>query len=110
NVDVFGRILAAIRTIAEHLPVVFPVHPRTRRRLCEFGLDTALGDVILTDPLGYIDFLSLTSHARLILTDSGGLQEESTALGIPVLTFARNPDRPSPGRTAPTRGSGGDTP
>ena len=60
----------------------------------EFGLDTALGDVTLTEPLGYIDFLSLTSHARLILTDSGGLQEESTALGIPCLTLRENTERP----------------
>jgi UDP-N-acetylglucosamine 2-epimerase (non-hydrolysing) len=94
DVDVFRRILAAVRTIAEQLPVVFPVHPRTRRRLREFGLDTAVGGVILTEPLGYIDFLSLTSHARLILTDSGGLQEESTALGIPCLTLRENTERP----------------
>jgi UDP-N-acetylglucosamine 2-epimerase (non-hydrolysing) len=94
NAEVFGRIFAVIRTIAEELPVVFPVHPRTRRRMCEFGLDTALGNVILTEPLGYIDFLSLTSHARLILTDSGGLQEESTALGIPCLTLRENTERP----------------
>jgi UDP-N-acetylglucosamine 2-epimerase (non-hydrolysing) len=97
NVDtpeVFGRILAALRTIAESLPVIFPVHPRTRQRIREFGLDGALAGVTLTDPLGYIDFLSLTSHARLILTDSGGLQEESTALGIPCLTLRENTERP----------------
>jgi UDP-N-acetylglucosamine 2-epimerase (non-hydrolysing) len=94
DIDVFRRILAAIASIAERLPVVFPVHPRTRQRMREFGLDAALGNVTLTEPLGYIDFLSLTSHARLILTDSGGLQEESTALGIPCLTLRENTERP----------------
>jgi UDP-N-acetylglucosamine 2-epimerase (non-hydrolysing) len=92
--DVFRRILAAIATIGERMPVVFPVHPRTRQRMQAFGLDAALKGVILTEPLGYIDFLSLTSHARLILTDSGGLQEESTALGIQCLTLRENTERP----------------
>jgi len=94
NLDAFRRILAAVQTIAESVPVIFPVHPRTRQRMGDFGLDGALGNVTLTDPLGYIDFLSLTSHARLILTDSGGLQEESTALGIPCLTLRENTERP----------------
>jgi UDP-N-acetylglucosamine 2-epimerase (non-hydrolysing) len=94
NIDVFRRILAAIATIAEQLPVVFPVHPRTRERMREFGLDAGLANVTLTAPLGYIDFLSLTSHARLVLTDSGGLQEESTALRIPCLTLRENTERP----------------
>jgi UDP-N-acetylglucosamine 2-epimerase (non-hydrolysing) len=94
NIDVFRRILTAISAIAEHLPVVFPVHPRTRQRMCQFGLDNAPGNLILSEPLGYIDFLSLTSHARLVLTDSGGLQEESTALGIPCLTLRENTERP----------------
>jgi UDP-N-acetylglucosamine 2-epimerase (non-hydrolysing) len=92
--DVFRRILAAVAAIADRLPVVFPVHPRTRQRMQAFGLDAALKGVLLTEPLGYIDFLSLTSHARLILTDSGGLQEESTALGIQCLTLRENTERP----------------
>jgi UDP-N-acetylglucosamine 2-epimerase (non-hydrolysing) len=87
-------ILDAVMTIAEDMPVVFPVHPRTRQRLSEFPVDVRGGRLMLTDPLGYIDFLSLTSHARLILTDSGGLQEESTALGIPCLTLRTNTERP----------------
>jgi UDP-N-acetylglucosamine 2-epimerase (non-hydrolysing) len=70
------------------------VHPRTAARLEELQLADALRGVILTSPLGYIDFLSLTSHARIILTDSGGLQEESTALGIPCLTLRQNTERP----------------
>ena len=94
NVEVFGQILSAIATIAELMPVVFPVHPRTRQRMREFGIDSGRGNVILTEPLGYVDFLSLTSHARLVLTDSGGLQEESTALGIRCLTLRENTERP----------------
>lgn len=89
-----GPILDALRVIAARLPVVFPVHPRTRERLRAFGLAMPDG-VILTEPLGYIDFLSLTSNARIVLTDSGGLQEESTALGIPCLTLRENTERPA---------------
>jgi UDP-N-acetylglucosamine 2-epimerase (non-hydrolysing) len=92
--DTFRNILRAVRTIASTLPVVFPVHPRTRNRLREFNLEAELDGTILTEPLGYIDFLSLTSHARLVLTDSGGLQEESTALGISCLTLRQNTERP----------------
>ena len=97
NVDdpvVFERILTALTRIAERLPIVFPVHPRTRQRLDQFGFADSLRRLIVTDPLGYIDFLSLTAHAKLILTDSGGLQEESTALGIPCLTLRQNTERP----------------
>lgn len=97
NVDdpaILKQILAAIATIAKELPIVFPVHPRTRERLKAFGVGDLLANVILTEPLGYIDFLSLTSHARIVLSDSGGLQEESTALGIPCLTLRENTERP----------------
>src|SRR5207247_4543739 len=97
NVDdpkTLRQILQAIATIARQLPVVFPVHPRTRERLNTFGVDELLANVIVTEPLGYIDFLSLTSHARVVLSDSGGLQEESTALGIPCLTLRENTERP----------------
>lgn len=87
-------ILRAVGRIASRMPVIFPVHPRTRNRLREFGLEGGLEGVVLTEPLGYIDFLALTSHARLILTDSGGLQEESTALGISCLTLRENTERP----------------
>jgi UDP-N-acetylglucosamine 2-epimerase (non-hydrolysing) len=92
--DTFTSILRAVRHVASRMPVVFPVHPRTRNRVRELGLEAQLDGVITTDPLGYIDFLALTSHARLILTDSGGLQEESTALGIPCLTLRENTERP----------------
>jgi len=77
--------------------MVFPIHPRTRQRLHNFGLlqqlDAAKG-LVQCPPLGYLDFLALTSQARLIITDSGGLQEESTALGIPCLTARPNTERP----------------
>jgi UDP-N-acetylglucosamine 2-epimerase (non-hydrolysing) len=94
RLDTLREILSAVRVIATRMPVVFPVHPRTRQRLQEFQLAGELDGAILTEPLGYIDFLSLTSHARMILTDSGGLQEEATALGIPCLTLRENTERP----------------
>lgn len=97
NVDepeTFGRILTALRQIAQRLPIVFPVHPRTQARLAAFGMERVIDGLILTEPLGYIDFLSLTSNSRIVLTDSGGLQEESTALGIPCLTIRENTERP----------------
>ncbi len=97
NVDrpqTFTGILEAVHEIARELPIVFPVHPRTRERVREFGLERYLEGITLTEPLGYIDFLSLSSHARLVLSDSGGLQEESTALGIPCLTLRANTERP----------------
>ena len=100
NVDdprTLRRILSALSRVSRRLPVVFPVHPRTRRRLEEFGLNVeegSRGDVRLTEPLGYLDFLRLYSGARLVLTDSGGIQEETTALGIPCLTLRENTERP----------------
>jgi UDP-N-acetylglucosamine 2-epimerase (non-hydrolysing) len=96
NVDdvvVLTDILGVVREIARDMPVVFPVHPRTRARLADSAADQVEG-LILTPPLGYIDFLSLTAHARIVLTDSGGLQEETTALGVPCLTLRKNTERP----------------
>ncbi|MES1245220.1 MAG: UDP-N-acetylglucosamine 2-epimerase (non-hydrolyzing) [Acidobacteriota bacterium] len=100
NVDdpaALGPAVDAIRRTAGKLPVVFPVHPRTERALRGAGLEPALAEdphVILTEPLGYLEFLSLSSQARLIVTDSGGLQEEATALGIPCLTLRDTTERP----------------
>lgn len=86
-------IAHALKTISKELPLVFPVHPRTRGNLEKFGLD--LGpNVLLTKPLSYMDFLNLWKDAALILTDSGGLQEETTALGIPCVTLRENTERP----------------
>jgi UDP-N-acetylglucosamine 2-epimerase (non-hydrolysing) len=100
NVDdptAFRRILRALARLGRRLHVVFPVHPRTRRNIEAFGLDREdelRGVVRLTEPLGYLDFLRLYSGARLVLTDSGGIQEETTALGIPCLTLRENTERP----------------
>ena len=77
--------------------MIFPVHPRTRKTIAELGLNdrvAAIKGLRLIDPLGYLDFLSLYSGARLVLTDSGGIQEETTALGIPCLTLRENTERP----------------
>ena len=95
--DAFTRILDALDEIGKHLPIIFPVHPRTRERLIEFGfaerIERAKG-LVLVDPLGYLDFLDVYSGSRLVLTDSGGIQEETTALGIPCLTLRENTERP----------------
>jgi UDP-N-acetylglucosamine 2-epimerase (non-hydrolysing) len=84
--------MRAIDTIAQTMPVIFPVHPRTAERVA--ALPDRRGDIRTTEPMGYLDFLSLTSNASVILTDSGGLQEESTVLGIPCLTLRENTERP----------------
>lgn len=100
NVDelnTFTNILESLGKLQRELPVIFPVHPRTRHKLAEFGLNQRLADwpdLKLCDPLGYLDFLRLWSQSRLVLTDSGGLQEETTALGIPCLTLRENTERP----------------
>lgn len=94
------EILGALSEIAHGLPILFPVHPRTRKQIESMGFrDIAANPspwegIYLTEPLGYIDFLSLTMHARLVLTDSGGLQEETTILGIPCVTLRENTERP----------------
>jgi UDP-N-acetylglucosamine 2-epimerase (non-hydrolysing) len=100
NVDdpgVLTRILDAVAEIARRVPVVFPVHPRTRAQAAAMGLGRRLEDMpglLAMPPLGYLEFLSLTAAARLVLTDSGGLQEETTVLGIPCLTLRENTERP----------------
>jgi len=86
-------ILTALGDVAHELPIIFPAHPRTRARMREFGI-SASANVRLLEPMGYVDFLQLWSNARLVLTDSGGLQEETTALGIPCLTLRENTERP----------------
>lgn len=100
NVDVpdtFAGILSALETITDQLPVIFPVHPRTRKTIAELGLServAAMKNLRVIEPLGYLDFLHLYSGSRLVLTDSGGIQEETTALGIPCLTLRENTERP----------------
>jgi UDP-N-acetylglucosamine 2-epimerase (non-hydrolysing) len=90
-------ILAALAKISEELPVLFAVHPRTRDRISKLGLGRrveAAADLRLIDPVGYLDFLKLMSDARVVLTDSGGIQEETTILGVSCLTLRRNTERP----------------
>ncbi len=96
-------ILAAAVRVGAELPLVFPMHPRSRRRVEEFGLADLLATcpcngswrgVKVTEPLGYLDFLALMDHAALVLTDSGGIQEETTILGVPCLTLRENTERP----------------
>jgi UDP-N-acetylglucosamine 2-epimerase (non-hydrolysing) len=100
NVDdpaVFGRIFDALEKICAQLPIIFPIHPRTRKTIAELGLEERvekIKNLRLIDPLGYLDFLSLYSCARLVLTDSGGIQEETSVLGIPCLTLRENTERP----------------
>jgi UDP-N-acetylglucosamine 2-epimerase (non-hydrolysing) len=93
----FARILEALEEISARLPIVFPVHPRTRKAIAELGFTGRLSkarELRLIEPLGYIDFLSLYSKARLVLTDSGGIQEETTVLGIPCVTLRETTERP----------------
>jgi UDP-N-acetylglucosamine 2-epimerase (non-hydrolysing) len=99
NVDAAMTLSSLLDVLVEtsrHLPLAFPIHPRTRRRIEEFGLAGKLreGRILDLPPLGYLDFLALTSQAAVIVTDSGGLQEESTVLGIPCLTARPNTERP----------------
>lgn len=97
NVDEPARlqqILSALGKIASRVPVVFPVHPRTRARMCAFGLEPLLEPLVAVDPLGYHEMISLMDDASVVLTDSGGIQEETTVLGIPCVTVRENTERP----------------
>jgi UDP-N-acetylglucosamine 2-epimerase (non-hydrolysing) len=108
DADVFREMLAALSGITDEMPIVFPVHPRTRNRIDLFGfrdllrwdalnlqrVDEMRGGIFVVDPLGYLDFLRLMSCARVVLTDSGGIQEETTMLGIPCVTLRDSTERP----------------
>jgi UDP-N-acetylglucosamine 2-epimerase (non-hydrolysing) len=99
NVDekeIFSGLLEALCEISEKLPIIFPAHPRTRTRISEFGFTEKIknSNLQLVEPFGYLDFMRLYSGARLVFTDSGGLQEETTALSIPCLTLRENTERP----------------
>jgi UDP-N-acetylglucosamine 2-epimerase (non-hydrolysing) len=96
NVDdpaVFRGLLTAIDRLQRELPIVFPIHPRTRKALEGTAVD-AMPGLRPIDPLGYLDFMKLVGDARLVLTDSGGIQEETTVLGVPCLTLRNNTERP----------------
>jgi len=121
--DAFLRIIQALTEISKHIPIIFPIHPRTRQRLEDFGLSNyflyhdvnstnqtnqtnqidktnetdqtnQIDQINLIDPQGYLDFLNLMMHSKFVMTDSGGIQEETTALGIPCLTFRDTTERP----------------
>ncbi len=99
NVDdpeVLERLLTTLVEISQHQPLVFPIHPRTRQRIESAGLSDLLssGQIILTPPMGYLEMLGLMKGAQLVLTDSGGIQEETTALGVPCVTLRENTERP----------------
>ncbi len=99
NVDdpnTFASILNALKIISDELPVVFPIHPRSRANLSTLDLDgvSKSTNFMMIDPLGYLDFLKLTMDASMVLTDSGGIQEETTILGVPCLTLRENTERP----------------
>ena len=98
NVDDPGtleEILSGLIEVSSAIPVIFPVHPRTRGRIAAAGIASGKAESLkLIDPQGYLDFLALQMHASLVLTDSGGVQEETTYLGIPCLTLRPNTERP----------------
>jgi UDP-N-acetylglucosamine 2-epimerase (non-hydrolysing) len=89
----FTRIAGALKEIAAELPLIFPVHPRTRANLEKFGIDLG-ANITLAGPQAYMAFLNLWKDAAVVLTDSGGLQEETTALGVPCVTIRENTERP----------------
>ena len=100
NVDEYNclkMLLIALSEIRGKIKIIFPMHPRTKKNIYELGLSSILctsSNLIITEPLGYLDFLKLEMNAKFILTDSGGIQEESTYLGIPCLTLRENTERP----------------
>ncbi|PIE33109.1 UDP-N-acetylglucosamine 2-epimerase (non-hydrolyzing) [candidate division KSB3 bacterium] len=97
NRETFLRILNALENIQSSLPIVFPIHPRTRNRLDEFSFMDRIrkmDNFRLVEPLGYLDFLKLVAESKLALTDSGGIQEETTILKIPCITLRENTERP----------------
>jgi UDP-N-acetylglucosamine 2-epimerase (non-hydrolysing) len=97
NVDDPATLAAlpdALIEISGVIPLVFPVHPRARQRITDFGLAARLERIHLMEPLGYVEFLALQQHAALVITHSGGIQEETTYLGVPCLTVRENTERP----------------
>jgi len=103
NVDdpeTFMGILDALKVISQKIPIIFPLHPRTRKLINEYGFqhyfneDKVIKGIWITEPLGYLEFLHLNMHARMVLTDSGGIQEETTVLGVPCVTLRHNTERP----------------
>jgi UDP-N-acetylglucosamine 2-epimerase (non-hydrolysing) len=100
NVDfegVFSGIIEAFEIIGKEIPIIFPAHPRTSNMITKFGFEDRVNQIPnfqMIKPQGYLDFLALIKHSKAVLTDSGGLQEETTALGIPCITIRENTERP----------------
>lgn len=100
NVDIkenLTKVFQIFEQLCDRTTIVFPVHPRTRKMMSEFDLAVqfeSLGNLLLTDPIGYLDFLCLMDYAALVLTDSGGIQEETTYLQVPCITLRENTERP----------------
>jgi UDP-N-acetylglucosamine 2-epimerase (non-hydrolysing) len=103
NVDdpaVFAGILKALKVVGDRIPIIFPIHPRTRKMAEQFGFTHYFSTtemprgLWLTEPLGYLDLLHLNQNAKMVITDSGGLQEEATVLGVPCITLRNNTERP----------------
>ena len=95
--DTFNRIINSIIEISTKIKIIFPIHPRTRKMAAKFNLLDHIKNstnIILIEPVGYFDFISLMSKSKFVMTDSGGLQEETTALGIPCITLRENTERP----------------
>lgn len=92
DADALARILSVLRKLSDSMQVIFPIHPRTAARIKELGLDTT--GIHLSGPLGYLEFLWLQQNAKMVLTDSGGVQEETTYLKVPCLTLRENTERP----------------
>jgi len=97
NVDdsrALREILSTLNEAAKRLPLIFPMHPRTRERIKKEGLNRFVSNLQIVDPLGYLEFLALQEHAVVVLTDSGGIQEETTFLRVPCITLRKNTERP----------------
>jgi UDP-N-acetylglucosamine 2-epimerase (non-hydrolysing) len=92
--DMLRQIMTTLSAISENLPLIFPIHPRTRQRIHDSQFTINHSQLSLVDPVGYLDFLALQQQATMIITDSGGIQEESTYLGVPCLTVRENTERP----------------
>jgi UDP-N-acetylglucosamine 2-epimerase (non-hydrolysing) len=97
NADNFRNVLEILEKVQDKIKIVFPIHPRTRKNMESLGLGDkikSMKNLVITDPCGYLDFLCLMSNSRFVLTDSGGIQEETTVLGVPCITLRDNTERP----------------
>lgn len=97
DMEMLGEILAAFEVIQKDLKLVFPIHPRTKKNIAGSSWEKrveAMHNLLLIEPVGYLDFLKLTANAALVMTDSGGIQEETTILGVPCMTLRENTERP----------------